>query len=168
MTWRPKESERVKGLAFVEHMLSLPLARDINTRRCLPFKPAVYIVYTQVLGVLYVGATKSLRQRWTQDHHRGYLMDVPNCRIAWFPIHSNKLESWVIEFLKPPFNPLQMKGPTRWDDRIGFEDLFSRDDLRRIEQAAAEQKAKNQGVCPWPDGSYINPRFRRQEWRAAP
>lgn len=124
--WHPEESRRQEGLRFVQHMLTLPLSRDIV--KALPDRPVIYLVYTERHGVLYVGATKSLTFRW-RDHHHRYLMELADSQIAWFPVNAaelRKIESRVIELLSPPFNWIVVKGADKWSKCVRFHNISGR------------------------------------------
>lgn len=124
--WTPEESKRREGLNFVRHMLTLPLSRDIV--KSLPHRPVVYLLYTERHGVLYVGATRSLINRW-RDHHHSYFLDLVECQIAWFPASEDEIheiERQIIETLTPPFNWTSVKGANKWTKCVRFHNIAGR------------------------------------------
>lgn len=92
--------------SYLPYFSALPSALADKTAN-LPDFPVVYFVYVKPGIVLYVGATKNLRLRWSQHHWRNQLMEIRGLRIAWLPTDLVALwhvERGIINALLPPLN----------------------------------------------------------------
>lgn len=87
----------------VSHLPSLAF----HHRRDLPPVPAVYFVLDEKLGVMYVGQTANLRDRW-KTHHRALQMQVGGYRIHWKEVADDQqradIEREAIAYFRPAWN----------------------------------------------------------------
>jgi predicted component of type VI protein secretion system len=69
----------------------------------LPTGAAIYYVLNKDSGVLYVGASKQVRQRWGSHHRRAHLAAVGATRIAWQAVWPEflPLEALFINYCQP-------------------------------------------------------------------
>jgi len=69
----------------------------------LPTGAAIYYVLDRDSGILYVGASKHLRQRWVNHHRRADLAAVGATRIAWQAVWPEflPLEALFIRYCEP-------------------------------------------------------------------
>lgn len=80
---------------------------DLEDRWCLPDRPAVYIIYALPDIALYIGATRSLRNRAAGSDQVRAVRNIHGLRMAWFPlplIFHKKVESGLIQQFLPVLN----------------------------------------------------------------
>ena len=84
--------------------------------RELPMSPGIYAVKHRTLGILYIGKTRTLRDRF-RSGHKALLwafieeLKVTDIRIAFYQLDfiqwiqlSSELESLIIQAINPPYN----------------------------------------------------------------
>jgi len=82
----------------------------------LPIGAAIYYVLNRDGGVLYVGASKQVRQRWVNHHRRSDLAAVGATRIAWQAVWPEflPLEALFIRYCEPQWQqPPSVRSSTR-------------------------------------------------------
>jgi hypothetical protein len=74
-----------------------------DQRAALPSAAAIYYVLGQGRGILYVGASKDVRQRWVTHHRRADLTVAGATRIAWQAVWPEflPLEALFIRYCQP-------------------------------------------------------------------
>ncbi|MEG4440679.1 GIY-YIG nuclease family protein [Microcoleus sp. AT9_B5] len=103
----------VDSLAFIPFEDCIALSKEF---RELPMSAGIYAVKHRTLGILYIGKTRTLRDRF-RSGHKALLwafieeLKVTDIRIAFYQLDfiqwiqlSSELESLIIQAINPPYN----------------------------------------------------------------
>jgi excinuclease UvrABC nuclease subunit len=108
-----------EALAILNTLASIPFEDCIALSkefRQLPMSPGIYAVKHRTLGILYIGKTRTLRDRFRGGHKAllwAFIEDLKatDIRIAFYLLDfeqwvelSSELESQIVQAVNPPYN----------------------------------------------------------------
>ncbi|NJK68915.1 MAG: GIY-YIG nuclease family protein [Microcoleus sp. SU_5_3] len=113
------ESIQQEAAAILHTLASIPFQDCIAVTkefRELPMAAGIYAIKHRTLGILYIGKTRTLRDRF-RGGHKALLwafieeLKVADIRIAFYQLDftqwiqlSSELESLIIQAINPPYN----------------------------------------------------------------
>lgn len=124
MSDRPNSTER-QALNILNRLASTPFEQCIRLSKDfpeLPMSSGIYAVKHRTLGILYIGKTRTLRDRFRGGHKAllwAFIEELhpTDVRIAIYPLDfmqwvqlSSELEALILQACDPPYN---VRIPTR-------------------------------------------------------